>query len=168
MGETRPSGAVVAADTRRVAPAVVEAVALGRLAVTETLKALEHHDHGDDTRRYRTPTLVVEDVGKRLIGEEPVTFAVQEGVDRLLVEHSHRRTWLRRRAGHLVCSPRPASWVPPPRELQRCKSLRSGPRTRIELQEPSVRAWLRERHHPPREPLFRPSSNLRQVFRQRF
>ena len=86
VGEARPSGAVIAADAGRVTPAVVEAVALGRLAVRETFETLEHHDHGDDTGRNRTPTLVIEKVSERLVGEELVAFTVQEGVDRLLVE----------------------------------------------------------------------------------
>jgi len=76
----------IAADARRVTPAVVEAVALGRLAVREPFETLEHHDHRDDGGWHRTPTLLLEQVSEGLVGEELVTLAVQEGVDRLLVE----------------------------------------------------------------------------------
>src|ERR1019366_3252655 len=79
-------GAVIAPDARRVAPAVVKAVALSRLAVREPFEALEHHDHGNNTGRHRAPSLVIEEIGKGLVGEEPVALTVQEGVDRVLVE----------------------------------------------------------------------------------
>src|ERR1035437_2764542 len=86
VGEARPPGAVIAPDARRVTPAVVKAVALSRLAVREPFEALEHHDHGNNTRRYRAPTLVIEEIGDGLVGEQLIALAVQEGVDRVLVE----------------------------------------------------------------------------------
>ena len=125
VGEARPSLGVVAADAGRVAPAVVEAVALDRLAVREAFKALEHHDHGDDRGRHRASALVVEEIAEGLVGEEPIALAVQEGIDRvrferlvaepghvveqvaLLVRHTERHGSLRGR------------------ELQRCNSPRS-------------------------------------------
>ena len=78
VGEARPPAGVVAADAGRVAPAVVEAVALDRLAVRQALEALEHHDHGHHRRRHRAPAVLVEQVGERLVGEEAVTLAVQK------------------------------------------------------------------------------------------
>ena len=86
VGEVRPALGVIASDAGRVAPAGVEAVALDRLAIRETFEALEHHDDGDDRGRHRAASLALEEVGEGLVGEEAVALAMQEGVDRVLVE----------------------------------------------------------------------------------
>src|ERR1019366_10670787 len=69
------------------APTVVEAVAINGLAVRKAFEALEHHDRRHHRRWYRAPTLVVEQVGELLIGEQAITLTVHERVDRALVEH---------------------------------------------------------------------------------
>jgi hypothetical protein len=47
---------------------------------------LEHHHHGHDRWGNRAPSGLIEEIGKRFVGEESIVFAVQERVDRMLIE----------------------------------------------------------------------------------
>ena len=68
--------------TRGVLPPQVEAESVNGLAITQPVQALQHHHDRYDSWRYRPTTDLAKQILEVFIGEEPVTLAVQQRVDR--------------------------------------------------------------------------------------
>ncbi len=68
--------------TSGVFPAQVKREPVDGLTVAQALQPLQHHHHGNDSRRHRGPANLREQIGEPLVWEQSMALPVQEAVNR--------------------------------------------------------------------------------------